>query len=73
MKVFISYAREDRATAGTLDTDLHDAGATTFLYGRYRDPGSFGVRSHRVRAKGGLLLGDSAWSAPVNPARSPRA
>src|SRR5919108_1988939 len=39
MKVFISYASEDRSTAGTLDTDLHEAGATTFLYGRSETSG----------------------------------
>jgi hypothetical protein len=39
MKVFISYASEDRSTAGLLDTDLHDAGATTFLYGRSETAG----------------------------------
>jgi TIR domain len=39
VKVFISYATEDESTAGSLDDDLHAAGATTFLFGRSETSG----------------------------------
>jgi hypothetical protein len=39
VKVFISYATEDGSTAGSLDDDLHVAGAVTFLFGRSETSG----------------------------------